>query len=61
MMILKNALGHNSIDTCKIYTTVPSDIYCQFLDENGAFLTRNELMDMVWSKTKIKPNFKTAV
>lgn len=61
MMILKNALGHNSVDTCKVYTTVPSDIYCQFLDENGAFLTRNELMDMVWSKTKIKPNFKTAV
>lgn len=55
LILLQSALGHKFIDTTNIYTTIPADIFCRYLDENGSILHRNDLMQITWDKTKLKP------
>lgn len=54
LLLLMTAMGHDTLDTTKVYTTIPADIYCRYIDENGSFLHRNDLMDITWEKTKLK-------
>lgn len=51
LVIVKNCLGHNELDTTQVYTSVPYDIYGSLVDRNGEILCRHQLMDMVVQKT----------
>ncbi|WP_335989212.1 tyrosine-type recombinase/integrase [Pseudoalteromonas sp. CH_XMU1449-3] len=53
LLILMTAMGHEFLDTTKVYTTIPADIYCHYLDEHGSALHRNDLMQITWDKTKM--------